>query len=413
MIGKGIGGKLWRVIKNIYEEVLSCVRLGNETTDWFSVEIGLRQGCILSPSLFSIFIDGLAEEVKKVGGATYQHLTLSLLLFAEDIVLMAEDARTLQRMLKVVHKYSVKFRFKFNQGKSNVMIFGSKKTGKDKFFLGKDELKVVEEYKYLGLVVDKDFSWRLHLSKVIEKASKRMRALCGMGIGQGISVRALMRGWEVLVRPLLEYGAEIWGDKVWREGEALQLEMGRRVLGVSKNTTREVVRGELGLSRIRSRRTLLRLKFWVKLLRMEESRLVRKIYERRRREFEEGGRRDKKNWCYWTWISLKELGMENIWESENFGNPNAFNRMLRTSIQNLEEKFWEEEMKKKPKLRLYRQIKSSLRIEEYLFDHTRGSRIQFTLLRGEQISEGRDRKVGREKIEERVSCLSTGGNSRR
>jgi hypothetical protein len=40
-----------------------------------------------------------------------------------------------------------------------------------------------------------------------------------------------LRGCEVLVRPLLEYGAEIWGEKKWKEGEMLQMEMGRKVLG--------------------------------------------------------------------------------------------------------------------------------------------------------------------------------------
>jgi hypothetical protein len=63
---KGIGGKMWRVLKNLYQEVGSCVRLGKEKTDWFNLEIGLRQGCILSPILFSVFIDGLAQEVKRV-----------------------------------------------------------------------------------------------------------------------------------------------------------------------------------------------------------------------------------------------------------------------------------------------------------------------------------------------------------
>ena len=47
---------MWRVIKNLYGEVASCVRLGEERTDWFRLEIGLRQGCILSPVLFSVFI---------------------------------------------------------------------------------------------------------------------------------------------------------------------------------------------------------------------------------------------------------------------------------------------------------------------------------------------------------------------
>ena len=103
MLNKGIGGKIWRVVKNLYREVGSCVRLGEENTDWFSLEVGLRQGCILSPILFSIFIDELAKEVKKVGGARYGEVVLSLLLFADDIVLVAESAKMLQKMLDVVY----------------------------------------------------------------------------------------------------------------------------------------------------------------------------------------------------------------------------------------------------------------------------------------------------------------------
>src|ERR1700722_11229160 len=101
MIVKGIGGKMWRVVKNLYAEVGSCVRLGQDKTDWFSLEVGLRQGCILSPVLFSIFIGGLAEEVKKVGGARYGEIEVSL-LFADDIVLVAENAKMLEKMLEVV-----------------------------------------------------------------------------------------------------------------------------------------------------------------------------------------------------------------------------------------------------------------------------------------------------------------------
>ncbi len=58
--------------------------------------MGLRQGCILSPVLFSVFIDGLAQEVKKIGGAEFGKIVVSLLLFADDIVLIAENAKMLQ-----------------------------------------------------------------------------------------------------------------------------------------------------------------------------------------------------------------------------------------------------------------------------------------------------------------------------
>ena len=109
------------MVRNLYT-VGSCVRLGEEKTEWFKLEVGLRQGCILSPILFSIFIDKLAEEVQKVGGAKYAELVVSLLL----------DSKMLQRMLDVVYKYSQRYRFRFNKDKSNVMIFG-RKNKKEKF----------------------------------------------------------------------------------------------------------------------------------------------------------------------------------------------------------------------------------------------------------------------------------------
>jgi hypothetical protein len=66
-------------------------------------------------------------------------------------------------MLKVVFEHSKNFRFKFNQEKSNIMIFGGKdKTiakicTRQKFSLGNDELKVVSKYKYLGIWIDRKF----------------------------------------------------------------------------------------------------------------------------------------------------------------------------------------------------------------------------------------------------------------
>src|SRR3954469_4253620 len=100
-----------------------------------------------------------------------------------------------------------------------------------------------------------------------------------------------------------------------RNGSSLQIEMGRRVLGVSKMTTREVIQGELGLEKVSSRRTLLRIRYWCKIIKMNKNRLVYKVYKQRREEFIRGEKKDKKNWCYWTYQSLKDLNLEHIWES--------------------------------------------------------------------------------------------------
>ena len=60
----GLKGKMWRVPKNIYAKVESSVVVKGRQGEWFELHTGVRQGCILSPTLFAIFIDGLAREVK-------------------------------------------------------------------------------------------------------------------------------------------------------------------------------------------------------------------------------------------------------------------------------------------------------------------------------------------------------------
>jgi len=60
----GVQGKMWRVLKNIYAKVESSVVVNTKRGEWFELHTGVRQGCILSPTLFAIFIDGLARAVK-------------------------------------------------------------------------------------------------------------------------------------------------------------------------------------------------------------------------------------------------------------------------------------------------------------------------------------------------------------
>ena len=58
-------GKIWRVIKGMYSVVQSSVLVGEERTEMFDLQTGVRQGCVMSPILFSFFINGLAKEIKR------------------------------------------------------------------------------------------------------------------------------------------------------------------------------------------------------------------------------------------------------------------------------------------------------------------------------------------------------------
>ena len=114
---EGIGtGKLLGAFRSLYTSVSSCVRVNNLMTDWFDVSCGLRQGCCLSPLLFNLFINDLVLRIKALGKGVHvgdQHV--SILLYADDVVLMADNAQNLQSMLDLLNdwclanKMSVKF----------------------------------------------------------------------------------------------------------------------------------------------------------------------------------------------------------------------------------------------------------------------------------------------------------------
>ncbi len=53
-----MGGKLLSAIKSFYEAATACVKINGETSEHFEIKVGLRQGCIMSPWLFNIYIDG-------------------------------------------------------------------------------------------------------------------------------------------------------------------------------------------------------------------------------------------------------------------------------------------------------------------------------------------------------------------
>ena len=138
---------------------------------------------------------------------------LKCLLFADDIVLMADSAEELQGMMDVLAEYSRKWRFEINVGKSKVMVCGPEAEPKEDEgrweFWGK-EMERVQEYKYVGVVVDEDGSWDAAAKQVAEKAEKVTGEMYGwLGKHRGVSPRAKLDVWNAMVGAVLRYGSEV------------------------------------------------------------------------------------------------------------------------------------------------------------------------------------------------------------
>lgn len=93
-------------IQSLYTNAISCVRMNGMLTDWFTQSTSLSQGCPLSPILFNLFINELAFKIQAIGkGIGVDNEEVSLLLYADDVVLLAENEDDLQSMLSVLSEW--------------------------------------------------------------------------------------------------------------------------------------------------------------------------------------------------------------------------------------------------------------------------------------------------------------------
>ena len=58
-----VGGKLLKAVQSFHVDSRASIRVGNDVSEWFPVNVGLRQGCVIFPLLFNVYMDGVVREV--------------------------------------------------------------------------------------------------------------------------------------------------------------------------------------------------------------------------------------------------------------------------------------------------------------------------------------------------------------
>ncbi len=95
---------LYNAIRTIYYESTCAVRVNDCMTDWFKAEQGVKQGDNLSPLLFSVYVNSLIGDLKSAEvGVSVGTDVVSVLAYADDLVLLAENELDLQKLLDVLH----------------------------------------------------------------------------------------------------------------------------------------------------------------------------------------------------------------------------------------------------------------------------------------------------------------------
>ena len=116
LLKTGVRGKMLDFIKSIYQNFKSQVKHNNNLSSSFSCNIGVRQGVCLSLFLFSMCVNDLEDELKINGvhGIVIDLIQLFLLLYADDIILMATTASDLQKALDILDNYCIRWKITVN-----------------------------------------------------------------------------------------------------------------------------------------------------------------------------------------------------------------------------------------------------------------------------------------------------------
>lgn len=322
----GVKGKAWRMIRAMYARMHRVALVDGRRTSEFLVEVGVSQGSVLSPFLYSVFIDGLIRQLKadESLGVRIAAKQLAALLYADDIVLLAPDPVVLQRMLDVTSQYAHQWRFHFNGRKSQIVVQGNEQqttaAHAKQWQLDGHQLSVVPEYKYLGMesgLKPNRGPHRSFCSRLLHATTHRAHDLLLSGCEMNeLDARCSSRLWCSLCRPILEYGAEVWNPNrtQCKEMEQVQGWFARRVLGCSQSTPAVFATSELGLRSLAIRREQYHLRYWRRLCTALPERLLHGVFRQRVKDAKATPQLTKHSLCRMMHETLVKYELEDQWE---------------------------------------------------------------------------------------------------
>ena len=250
----GVTGKFFNNIKSLYANDNCCIKVGNKTTEPFLANQGVKQGCILSPLLFNIFIADIVDRFKKENCRALNindAQKLSCLLWADDLVLLSRSEEGLRNMLSELSNYADENHMAVNAKKTQCMIFN--KTGKfirRSYPMGETTVKTTNSYKYLGFIFTPSGSILPGLNDLKDRAQRAYQKLKNkMGAFFRLHPITTLSLFDSLIKPIMLYGSDFWGCLKMPKNnpiENLFTKFIKTLLGVQKQTSNIGALLELG-----------------------------------------------------------------------------------------------------------------------------------------------------------------------
>ena len=280
----GIRGRLAKAVRSMYVNCEACVRVLGGKSDWFKVEQGVRQGCVMSPWLFNLYMDHILREAKErfSGGVKLEERNVQFLLFADDLMLVAETEEDVERNLQILDDVMAQWQMKINWGKTKAMVV-KRGGGSCNVTVKGEKIEEVKVMKYLGAMFNEEGSCEDEVDSRIGLTCRTIGALRKEVVDRKeLSKTTKLRVYNAIVKPTLLYGSETWTlqNRHMKKLQATEMRYLRKVEGVTRmdrmrsDDIRERLRQEDVLDTV-----LRKKKQWLKKIEeMSEERLAKRVY---------------------------------------------------------------------------------------------------------------------------------------
>ena len=369
LIKSGIHGRTLNVLRDMYSKMKACVKTKQGLTEFFNCTIGTRQGCMLSPFLFSFYIGELVQMLNDSGcEGTFVNedfTDIKILLYADDIATGGDSVGRLHRIINEIERFCDHWGLLLNMTKSKLVVFsrgGIVKNIEKWYFKGK-EIEVVSMYKYLGLIFTLKLNWSLARKTLASQANKALGLLymynkrCG-----GLPVNINCELFDKIVSPILLYGAEIWGYEYCESIETVQITSYRRILGVGLCTPKQAIMGEVGKYPVALYYYSRCIEYWFKILCMTDHRYPKVCYSMLKVLDERG----RITWASHIRCLLERYGFSFVWISQGVGDVDVFMKIFKTKLQEHFKNTWFTDIGNTSKLEIYSTFKREFEPERYL-----------------------------------------------
>jgi hypothetical protein len=234
----GIPYKVVEMIRLLYRDCSSRVRVYNTESDTFPVSTGVKQGAILSPVLFNIVLDAVLKQSMEedLGVKVFSPLadkSITDMDYADDIALVSDNAVNMQSLMDRLSNHAARVGLQISVGKTKMC---HRNCPQPAITLNGNVLEVVEDFTYLGSRIDMNGSSVKDISTRIAKASSTFNLMAHrLWNNNDVSLPTKLKVYYAAIRPVLTYACDTWAPLVadLARFQAFELRCWRRMLHVS------------------------------------------------------------------------------------------------------------------------------------------------------------------------------------